>query len=102
MRPFRSLSWLLLLLVSAAPAAAQRPPVFLLNGGSRSIGSLPIGASFDRYSEQFERALLAGSESVKLANLGWANLTTTYGVRFRPFGQRRSPVNGCLLFGSDA
>jgi len=87
MRPFRPLSWLLLLLVSAAPAAAQRSPVFLLNGGARSIGNLPIGASFDRYSEEFERALLAGSGSVKLANLAWADLTTTYGVRFRGWDQ---------------
>jgi hypothetical protein len=88
MRPFRPLSWLLLLLVSAAPAAAQRSPVFLLHGGAGSIGSLPIGASFDRYSEQFERAVLAGSGSVKLANLAWADLGTTYGVRFRGWDQR--------------
>jgi len=88
MRPFRPLPWLLLLLVSAAPAAAQRrAPVFLLTGTARSMGSLPIGASFDRYSEQFEQALLAGSGSMKLANLAWADLTTTYGVRFRGWDQ---------------
>jgi hypothetical protein len=83
MRPFRPLPWLLLLLLAAAPAAAQRTPVFLLTGGARSMGGLPIGASFDRYNVEFEQALLAGSGSVRLANLAWADLTSTYGVRFR-------------------
>jgi len=84
MRPFRPLSWLLLLLVSAAPAAAQRPSAYLLYGGVGARGSLPGGGTpFDVYSRYFEQALLARPGSVRLTNLAGGDLTTTYGVRFR-------------------
>jgi hypothetical protein len=87
MRPLRPVSWLVLLLVSAAPAAAQRPSAYLLNGGVGARGGLPGMTPFDVYSRYFEQALRASAGSVKLANLAGADLTTTYGVRFRGWDQ---------------
>lgn len=88
MRSFRPLSSLLVLLVAAAPAAAQRSPAFLLNGGVRGLGGLPAGGSFDYYSTQFELALAASSGRMSLASLAGGDLTSTYGMRLRGWDQR--------------
>jgi hypothetical protein len=87
MRFFRPMSWLLLLLVVAAPAAAQRSPAFLLNGGARGLGGLQVGGSFDFYSTQFELALAASSGSMRLVGLAGGDLASTYGMRFRGWDQ---------------
>lgn len=76
MRTIRSLSWVLLLLGVAAPAAAQRSPAFLLNDGQRSLGGPAVGGSFDLFSAQFEQALTARSGSLQLVDVAGGDLAS--------------------------
>lgn len=87
MRTIRSLSWVLLLLGVATPAAAQRSPAFLLNDGQRGVGGPPVGGSFDLYSAQFERALTARSGSLQLVDVAGGDLASLDGMRFRGWDQ---------------
>jgi hypothetical protein len=81
------LSWVLLLLGVAAPAAAQRSPAFLLNDGQRGLGGPVVGGSFDLYSAQFQRALAARSGSLRLVDVAGGDLANMDGMRFHGWDQ---------------